>query len=102
MKDSILKTQPSSTRYSKKKTEEIKEELPTTVVNGTFDWMATQKKSGNKNFFGKSKRFLGESKYDKKPGPNFYKINMKWNDSNSVLKASASSINLNFRSVYYS
>lgn len=44
---------------------------------------------------------MGESKYDLKPGPNFYKINMKWNDSKNILKASASSINLNLKSVYY-
>ncbi len=91
----------SSVRTLKKKKEEVKEELKTTLITGTFDWLAAQKKPSHKNFFGKSGRFKGESKYDLKPGPNFYKINMKWNDSKSILKASASSINLNLKSVYY-
>lgn len=40
-----------------------KEELSQTIVAGTFDWMATQPKSANKNLFGKSKRFNGGSKF---------------------------------------
>lgn len=75
--------------------------MKTTLVVGTFDWMAAQKKPIHKNFFGKTKRFVGESKYDKRPGPNSYKLNNKWTDPNHILKASASSINLNLKSVYY-
>ena len=33
-----------------------------TVVEGTFDWIASQNKSLNKNFFGKSNRFKAEAK----------------------------------------
>lgn len=66
---------------------------------GTFDWIATQKKSTNKNFFGKSKRFYVSSKFDKKPAPNLYALNTKWTDSTNIMKTSASTTVL--KSVYY-
>lgn len=70
------------------------------MVIGTFDWLAAQKRTTNKNFFGKSRRFVQGSKYDKKPAPNFYELNYKWTDqTNVMLKTSASAAN--FKSVYY-
>ena len=73
-----------------------------TVVVGTFEWMALQKKPIHSNFFGKCKRFIGESKFEKKPAPNSYKFKTKWTDATNILKTSASATNLNLRSVYYS
>jgi hypothetical protein len=69
-------------------------------VIGTFDWIASQKKTANKNYFGKSKRFVTGSKFDKKPAPNFYHLNTKWSDSTNILKTSASTTS--YKSVYYS
>ena len=40
-----------------------KENLTKTLIEGTFEWMAAQKKTKTKNFFGKSKRFEGPSKF---------------------------------------
>jgi len=40
-----------------------REHLKTTLVEGTFEWLASQKKTNNKNFFGKSRRFTGPSKF---------------------------------------
>ena len=70
------------------------------MVIGTFDWIASQAKSTNKNYFGKSKRFVLGSQFEKKPGPNFYKLNTKWTDETNVLKTSASTKSI--KSVYYS
>ena len=77
----------------------MKEPLNNTVVVGTFDWIAIQKKNSTKNFFGKSKRFQGPSKFEKKPAPTSYKLNVKWGDQANILKT-ISSFN-NFKSVYY-
>jgi hypothetical protein len=82
------------------KKENLKEQLSQTLVAGTFEWAAAQKRPTNKNFFGKSKRFVVGSKFDKKPAPNFYKLNTKWSDSTNILKTSASFSNI--KSVYYS
>lgn len=35
----------------------------TECVTGTFEWMRSQSKKKNSNFFGKSKRFVTDSKY---------------------------------------
>ena len=77
-----------------------KDAMCTTMVVGTFDWLSKQKKPFHKNFFGRSKRFDGPSKYEKKPGPNNYKLNNKWGDENKILKTASSFSN--FNSVYYS
>jgi len=83
------------------KTEKYGKDLvSTTLVAGTFEWLSKQKKSANKNFFGKSKRFDGPSKYEKKPGPTSYKLNHKWSDERHILKTASSFSNL--KSVYYS
>ena len=84
---------------SKEKKPGNNENLPRTVVAGTFDWLAAQKKPTSKNFFGLTKRFKGAPKSDKKPGPNTYKLNSRWNDEKNVLNKTGSSTN--FKSVYY-
>lgn len=93
-------TSKSTTSLKREKTDKSeKEELSRTVVMGTFDWIASQKKPTNKNYFGKSKRFQVGSKFDKKPAPNFYALNTKWTDSTNIMKTSASTTT--FKSVYY-
>ena len=68
-------------------------------MTGTFEWLGAQKKNRNKNFFGRSKRFEGPSKFEKKPGPTSYKLNNKWSDSASLLKTMSSFST--FKNVYY-
>ena len=76
-----------------------KENLSKTLIAGTFDWIAAQRKPVNKNYFGLTKRFKGAPRSEKKPGPNAYKLNNKWSDSTNVLKKTGSSTT--FKSVYY-
>ncbi len=91
------KSQPRISTKNEKKLKD--EDLSHTLVAGTFEWLSRQKSSKNKNFFGKSKRFVGGSKYDRKPAPNSYKLNTKWGDSSNILKTSTSFSN--YKSVYY-
>jgi hypothetical protein len=82
------------------KTEKAPEGPGISLIAGTFDWLAAQKKPTHKNHFGKGRRFQGASKFEKKPGPNSYKLNNKWTDANHILKTACSLSN--FKSVYYS
>lgn len=69
-------------------------------MSGTFEWMKTRSKKKNSNFFGKSKRFVTESKFEKKPGPNIYKLNNEW-DSKTNLTHMTCTSNSNLKTVYY-
>lgn len=94
---SSAKSQPRISGKGERRVKE--EELSHTLVAGTFEWLSKQKRPSCKNFFGKSKRFVGGSKYDRKPAPNSYKLNTKWGDAANILKTSSSFSN--FKSVYY-
>jgi len=89
-----------SVKKDSENTKKDKENTNQTLIAGTFDWIALQKKKATSNFFGKCKRFVTGSKFDKKPAPNQYKINTKWSDPTNMLKASTSTTT--FKSVYYS
>lgn len=88
-----------STSARVKTEKSTKEKTTPTLVMGTFDWLSAQKRPCNKNFFGKGRRFEEPSKSEKKPGPNSYKMNVKWTDPTQIMKTACSLSN--FKSVYY-
>lgn len=69
-------------------------------IVGSFEWMKLQDKSKDSNFFGKSPRFFAGPKSEKRPSPNFYKLNNDWLSKANLTKVSACSVS-NFKSVYY-
>lgn len=73
MKENILKIRKKDAMSGKSHSNSEK-----ILIQGSFDWIAAQKKHKNSGFFGKSERFIAGSKYDKKPAPNSYKLNTKW------------------------
>lgn len=60
--------------------------------------MKIQDKKKNSNYFGKSKRFVTESKYDKKPSPNTYKFDTNWLSKTSLMHVTSAT---SLKSVYY-
>lgn len=60
---SALRKEEKGEKAEKGEKGEKGEELSRTVVAGTFDWIASQKKTASKNYFGKSKRFVAGGKF---------------------------------------
>jgi hypothetical protein len=65
---------------------------------GTFEWLKLQQRKKDSCSFGRSKRFDGFSKRDKKPAPNTYKFDTNWVSKTCSMNLTSSA---SVKSVYY-